>query len=309
MPSGDIRPASGDWRRAFAPLGVPTLIIADHPALLETALAAYADWVGEAPAAAPVIELRLGLGGASSGKVSDGIRIEGSRLALADAGIDGRADARTGRARCVVPPRLLDDPPAIAEAIDTLLLFLLARMGRPPLHAAGLMLGDTALLLAGPSGSGKSTLALAWAAEGLPVLSDDTVHLQLEPEFRIWSFARPIHVFADEAPPGDHAIRVRSGKRKAAVRLPPASGARRSADRAVLVVLDRAARPALDPIDAEDAVAALMRLDPGFDLLPLESARAIRAAARGGAWRLALTGDPAAAIALLRTRPELTRSA
>ncbi|HEU4962018.1 MAG TPA: hypothetical protein VFT56_16640 [Sphingomonas sp.] len=294
------RSGVGWWQRRLAPLDVSTSIIADHPVLLETASAAYADWTAADPAGPPAIEIRLRLAEASAAGVSDGIQVEGSRLMLAGEGIEGTADARTGRGCCSVPPRLLEDAAALAaEVVDPILLFLLARMGRTPLHAAGIVLGETAVLLAGRSGAGKSTLALAAAADGLSVLSDDTIHVQLGPRLRVWGFARAVHVFPDEAPPGDHAIRIQAGKRKATVALPaPARG--RHADRAILVVLDRGERLALEPIPAEEAMARLMRLDPGFDLLREQSAAAIGALAAGGAWRLTLTADPGAAIALLR---------
>ena len=47
------------------------------------------------------------------------------------------------------------------EMINTLVLFLVAQAARTPLHASAIMLGDTAIVLAGRSGSGKSSLALA----------------------------------------------------------------------------------------------------------------------------------------------------
>lgn len=301
MSPDHIQPEPDRWRRLLVPFDVPVLVIADDPALLDAACAAYADWVATVPQPVPAIEIRLELRRAAAGRVSNGIRVDGSRLTLGGAGIDGRADARIGRAECHVPPRLLSDAAALAaEVMDPLLLFMLARMGRPPLHASGLMIGQTAVLLAGPSGSGKSTLALAGAAQGLPVLSDDTVHLQLKPSVRVWSFARPVHVFAEEAPAGAHRLRLRGGKRKAAVELPVALGRVRCADRATLVVLDRGARLGLAAITAAEAIAALMPLDPGFDLLPEESAAAISAIAGAGAWRLTLTDAPAGAIELLR---------
>ena len=294
------RSEAGWWQRRLAPLDVPTSIIADHPVLLEAASAAYADWTAADLAAPPAIEVRLRLAEASAAGVSDGFHVEGSRLTLAGGGVEGTADARTGCGCCTVPPRLLEDAAALtAEVVDPILLFLLARMGRPPLHSAGIILGDTAILLAGPSGAGKSTLALAAAAQGLAVLSDDTIHVQIEPQLRVWGFARPVHVFSDEAPPGDHPIRTQAGKRKAAVALRDAMR-RHYADRAILVVLDRGERLALEPVPADEAVARLMRLDPGFDLLREQSAAAIGALAAGGAWRLTLTTDPGGAIALLR---------
>jgi hypothetical protein len=293
------------WHRHFALLDVPIVVIADDPALLATACAAYADWMMvEAPAAGSGIELRLKLGGASTERVSAAIRVEGSRLTLSGGGIDGEADARTGRARCVVPPWLADDPAALAaEIVDTLLLFLLARTGgRIPVHAAGVMLGDTALVLAGPSGAGKSTLALAAKARGLQVLSDDTLYVQRDPRLRVWGLPRPIHVFAKDAPPGPHAVRLRGGKEKAAIPLADRGSAEWVAERARLIVLRRGESLDLSPIDRATAIAALSRLDAGFDLLAEASTAAIRALAQDGAHVLTLVQDPRRAIDFLVER-------
>ncbi|MGE5721093.1 MAG: hypothetical protein ACM3YM_01415, partial [Sphingomonadales bacterium] len=194
------------------------------------------------------------------------------------------------------------DPAALAaEVTDTLLLFLLARSGRIPLHAAGVMSGDTALVLSGPSGSGKSTLALAAAARGFQVLSDDTVFIEVGPPARVWGLPRPIHVFPADAPSGAGATRQRGGKLKSVVPL-DAALSRRVADQAKLILLNRSDRLALTPLDTEAAVAGLSRLEPGFHLLREESEAAARALARHGAWRLDLADDPAAAIEFISTR-------
>jgi len=287
----------------IAPLGVPTLILSDDAGLRDTARAAYDDWRAQPPFAEPVITLRLEVGD-NSGPIEEArIRIEGSRLTLDGAGVAGWADAISKRAHCVAPRRLIGAPEALAETVmDTLLLFLLARTGRTPMHAAGVMFGDTALVLAGPSGSGKSTLSLAAMTRGLPILSDDTLYIQLQPGVRIWGFRRPIHVFPADAPRFNHATRLRGGKLKAVIPLSPGAAGPAVADKAMLVLLERGDRLALTPIDAETALAGLSRLDAGFDLLPQESGAAARALAGDGAWRLTLARDPGAAIDFLRER-------
>ena len=279
------------------PLGIPTLIIADDPQLIAAARAAYAHWCAVAPASEPQIELRLAIGRASSESVSLSITVEGSRLRLADDRVSGTADAATRKASATIPSDIAKDPDRFAEICDTLLLFILARNGRTPVHAAAFLLGDLAIVLAGPSGSGKSTLALAAADLGYAVLSDDTIFVQQEPSFRLWGFPRPIHVYPEDAPAGDHRIRNRNGKLKAAL---PVDVSALSAERATLVLLERGAEPALSPIAPAEAVEALMDLDAGFDLLEAESRAALEALASGGAWRLTLTDNPAAAIAVLR---------
>ena len=278
------------------PFGVPTLIIADDPQLRAAAAAAYSHWSAEAPVADPALELRLEIGCASSIDVSFEIRVKGSRLWIAGEGIEGTADAATGSGHARVPASLADDPVALTELIDTLLLFQLARHGRTPVHASAFMLGDVAVVLAGGSGSGKSTLALAATARGLPILSDDTIFVQREPEFAVWGCPRPIHVFPEDGPAGSHPTRLRNGKLKKAIEVPAFT---LKAEAAMLVLLERGERLALTAISAADALQSLMVLDSGFDLLAEESSDAIAVLASRGAWRMTLEKDPAAAIDLL----------
>jgi hypothetical protein len=278
--------------------GIATLVIADDPCLLATARAALVDWLTEAPIREPEITLRLARDDRPADWVSPAIRVEGSRLTIDGDGIRGEADATTGDAHCRVPARLIDAPGALADqVIDPLLLFLATRRGRTPVHASGVMIGDTVMVLAGAGGSGKSTLAVAAMARGLAVLSDDTLYVEHGAGLRVWGVPRPIHVFPHDAPPGDHETRLRGGKVKRAVQLPAGP---RYADRTTLVVLARGDTLALEAIAPEEATRQLAELEPGFDLLREESAAAVAALAAHGAWRLQLTHDPDAAIALLQ---------
>jgi hypothetical protein len=278
--------------------GIATLIIADDPRLLATARAALVDWLSEAPMPEPEIILRLARDDRPADWVSPAIRVGGSRLTIDGEGICGEADATTGKARCRVPAWLIDAPDALTDqVIDPLLLFLATRRGRTPVHASGVMIGDTAVVLAGASGSGKSTLAVAAMTRGLTVLSDDTLYVEHSAGLRVWGIPRPIHVFPSDAPAGQHETRLRGGKVKHAVHLPAGP---RYADRAALIILARGHRLALDAIAPDEAMRVLAKLEPGFDLLREESAAAVAALSAHGAWRLRLTHDPDAAIALLQ---------
>ncbi len=294
---GRMRISGPSFETVFEPLGLATAISADDAALLEAVCRLYGEWRTARATTPPRLQLRFEVGADVSGGVATDIGVNGPRLTLRGAGVAGWADAETGRAQARVSPALAADPAALAEASDTLLLFLLTRSGRIPVHAAGVLVGGTALVLAGPSGAGKSTLALRAMQRGLPILSDDTVYIQLQPDLRVWGFRRPLHVFPAEAPRFTDGVRLRAGRVKAVVPLSPAAaGGPLSADRAALVVLGRGPRIALEPIDARAAVAGLSRLDPGFDLLAGPSAQAIAALAAAGAWRLSLTDDPDAAL-------------
>jgi hypothetical protein len=272
----------------------PVVIRASDPALLAAAAEAYPDWRRSGQTDGPPITLELEAVGATSGEPLR-IDVEERRLRLTGAGAQGWADARTLTAGCKLPLALA------GEVLDTLVLFLLTRSGRTPLHAAGVMCGDTAVVLAGPSGSGKSTLSLAAMMRGLQVLSDDTVYIQLKPRLRIWGFPRPIHVFPADAPRFILGTRLRGGKLKAAAPMRPWPGPP-VAERAAVVVLARGNRIGLEPIEPQVAARALSRLEPGFDLLEAESAEAIAAVTGQGCWRLTLTRDPAAAIEALVER-------
>ena len=281
-------------------MGRPVVMRAREPALLAAAAEAYAPWRAAGPADGPPIALELETADeAAPGPVE--IEAAGSRLRLTG-GAEGWADAQALSAFCRVPPGLIEQPGRLAgEVLDTLLLFLLTRSGRIPLHAAGVMCGSTALLLAGPSGSGKSTLSLAAVGRGLRILSDDTVYIQMLPRLRIWGLPRPAHVFPADAPGFIGETRLRAGKLKAVVPVP--SGPEPPvADRAAVVLLEQSDRIGLEPIEPQVAAGALARLEPGFDLLARESAEAIAAVTAPGAWRLTLTRDPAAAIDALVQR-------
>jgi hypothetical protein len=286
---------------ALSIMGRPVLIQAGDPALRAALADAYPVWPA-GPADGPPITLAITLAmrtGNAAGSAQTCIEVQGSRLLLSGDGIGGWADASTLSAACTVPESLLGEPARLAEEVtDTLLLFLLTRSGRVPLHAAAFVCGDIAVLLAGPSGSGKSTLTLAAMSRGLRILSDDTVYIQLQPRLRIWGFPRPAHVFPADAPGFIGATRLRGGKLKAAIKLPPWREPP-VADQAALVLLTRGNTIQLEPVAQAVAAASLSRLDAGFDLLAQESAQAIAAITAHGAWHLTLAQDPDAAIQTL----------
>ena len=108
-------------------------------------------------------------------------------------------------------------------------------------------------------------------------------------------------MFPADAPGFIQETRLRGGKLKAVVPVPPRSELP-AADHAAVVVLERGEAVRLQPIEPPVAAAALSRLEPGFDLLARESAAAIAAVTALGCWRLTLTRDPAAAIDALMDR-------
>ncbi|HEY2446891.1 MAG TPA: hypothetical protein VGI20_14240 [Rhizomicrobium sp.] len=212
-------------------------------------------------------------------------------------GIALRGNGRLGRGACVFPGGGTDSG-AFREAINTIVLFLVAHAGRTPIHASAVMIGDRAIVLAGRSGSGKSSLAQAADRAGLPVLSDDTVFVQVEPSFRVWGRTEAIHLREADVPAGvTGGIRIRAGRLKRAL---PVARPRRNADQALLCVIGQGGNFGLEPIQQEEAVRMLTEApEPGFEFYGARSEEAVRAVAAGGCWRLTLSRDPDAAIAAL----------
>jgi hypothetical protein len=223
--------------------------------------------------------------------------IAGSRLAIAFDHISSYADGLTGRGRCACRREDINGA-AAAEAINTVVLFLVAHAGRIPVHASAFMLRDTAIVLAGRSGSGKSSLAYSANRKRLPVLSDDTLYVQPEPRLRIWALPNAIHVLKKDAPgEAGGAMRFRSGRWKRAL---PIQQPAHMAERSILCVLDHGSAVGLEPMPCGEAVSLLTRFpEPGYEFYGDRSAAAIRALTQGGCWKLTLSQDPDAAIDML----------
>lgn len=296
--TGDRPPVGGAFAW-FSPLGVMLRVRANHPRLIKAVAAACRGWEAPADPHGPTLDLSLKVGPVPIDGTGPTVEIDGLALAI-HGGVEARADAGRGEAWCRVANAAAFDDPGFREAVlDCLILWLLTRNGRTPIHASGFAVGQTAILLAGRSGSGKSCLALAAHASGFRLLSDDTVYLETGCRLRVWGVPRPVHLFPEDAPHDAQAlVRVRNGKRKYAVALPTPSQPV-IATAASLCVLARGDRVALEPLDASAARAALGPLEPGFDLLAAEIEAGLRRIMRRGAWRLTLGADPHAAIALL----------
>ena len=198
-------------------MGRPVLISSADEALLGAIARTYGEWPVSRLAGGPQIRLALELGPAERGGGSIALVVDGPLLRMTGAGVEGWADARWLEARCRIPIGLAAGADDLTRVTDTLLLFLLTRSGRIPVHAAGVVIGKMAVVLAGPSGTGKSTLSLAAMARGLRILSDDTVYIQLQPSLRIWGFPRPVHVFPADAPRFTAGRAIRSASRRRAL--------------------------------------------------------------------------------------------
>jgi len=195
--------------------------------------------------------------------------------------------------------------------LEAATLFLLTRLDRIPFHAAGLIRGDGALLLAGRSGAGKSTLA--WAAlrsdAGFGMLAEDCVYIQTEPESRVWGWPGFFHLsleaaaFFDELRSHEPFI-MASGKRKIALKAraitsSPVKG--HWVGRATVCLIERSGGPPrLEPLDSQEAECLLFSaIEEGFDLFADRLPSAVRPFLIPHAWRLDPGPDPSMAVPLL----------
>jgi hypothetical protein len=193
----------------------------------------------------------------------------------------------------VTPALVADRAHFRAEVLEAVTLALLSHFDRHPVHAAAVARNGRALVLAAPSGTGKSTLAHACHRDGLALMSEDQIRVQLSPRVRIWGW--PLRVRLRETGTREGAKRtidVRAG----------IGAARLVANEYAVCVLAREGGAAgLTPLDAATLSRLLdAQLAPGFDRFP-ERWPAVRdALAAGGGWRLALSSDVRDAVALVR---------
>ena len=83
--------------------------------------------------------------------------------------VDDQGDAARIHRFESLPDVLSELEQRVAQAI------LATERAETPLHAAGAVVGDRAVVALGESGAGKSSLALAWSVAGTPLLADDIV--------------------------------------------------------------------------------------------------------------------------------------
>ena len=298
---GVIEESYGVWR-----------VLEDHPGLVETepvrvTVIVYDD--GE-----DVVEGDRTAEGSAGGEAREHMRLQYrvpdvERIYITAPGCLGVTDARRREAIGYVTPALVCDREHFRYAfISGLTMGLLSPMDRQPLHAAALVRGETALLLAGPSGTGKSTLCYSAAVNGLSVLSDDYVNLQRHPQLRVWGMPAHLHLPVDArehfpALAQDRATLLSNGKEKIAINLREmgAEAPLPVVERAGICVLTRSkAEPELSRLNTDELRTRLLASpEYGFDLYSDTIEESVHQLAENGGWTLDLGSRPDAAIPFL----------
>ncbi|HWK88511.1 MAG TPA: hypothetical protein VNP72_00900, partial [Longimicrobium sp.] len=292
-------------------LGIPVRFESDAREVLEAVEESFGAWraaaVSEEWIGRPPVRVRIRL--APSGEVSgppgamEMHRREPRFLALRGEGVRAYADTGRRAAAGRVSRAMLERPALLrGGVIEALTLWLLTALDRQPLHAAGVVRGDTALLLAGPSGVGKSTTAYAAMRAGLGVLAEDCVYLQERPVPRVWGLPGFVNLLAETARWFPELASVAptlraSGDVKLAM---PTVSARMGVARAGICLLARGDVAGVERVGAREVERALLeKLEPGFDRFAATIGGPVRRLAERGGWRLTLPPSPPDAVPLL----------
>jgi hypothetical protein len=219
-----------------------------------------------------------------------------ARVVVETAGSVGVSDPLRREASARVTRGLVADRMHFrTEILEAITLALLSHFDRHPVHAAAVASNGCAVLLAAPSGTGKSTLAYHCHLDGLDLLGDDHVRVQIEPRVRGWGWPARVRLLADPA--------SSSAAAKEVIQLhTEMTPARLVADEMHVCCLTRDGGPAsLEPLDAAALASALDgQLAPGFDRFPARWPTVLDALARHGGWRLNLSSDPREGVKLVR---------
>ncbi len=228
-----------------------------------------------------------------------------TRVIVHSAGSVGLSDPERRSSVAYVTSALVADRDHFrTEVLEALTLALISHFDRHPIHAAAVMRGDRAVLLAGPTGAGKSTLAYLAHTAGIDVLSDDRVWVQREPRLRVWGWPGRVRLLPSAAFVFPQLARSTHSfpeqhEDKLAITLPPAA-CRFVADRAEVCVLESGAAASLERVTPAALVETLGDLlAAGFDRFPARQEPVLRELAGSGGWRLTLSPDPHEALPLL----------
>ena len=183
-----------EFREQFFPLGVPIEVQSNRETVLAAASLSFGRY-GECPSGKPA-ELLIQL-------CVDPERHDEKPLAVpcyralshlfhigcSEASF-AIADLARGSAVGFVSPEIANDTSFFCYVfLECLFHVLTVHRNHTPVHCSCVALSDCGVLICGASGTGKTTLAYACLKAGMQIVSDDVVHLRLDPvrhELKLW---------------------------------------------------------------------------------------------------------------------------
>ena len=178
----------------FNPIGTPIRVESNHEAVIHVARENFGRYGKPLPGESPKFSLRLCV---------DPVHRAGppwpkpnfrslNHLVHINCGDSNFAVADLNTGVCIgfVTEAMVEDASFFKSTfLDCLFYVLAVHHNYTPVHCSGVVSRGRGVLICGVSGTGKTTLAYACARSGLQVLSDDVVHLQIDPVndlLRLW---------------------------------------------------------------------------------------------------------------------------
>ena len=178
----------------FNPIGTPIRVESNHEAVIQVAQENFGRYGEPTPGESPKFLLRVCVdpvhrAGPPWPKPSFRSLNHLFHIACGDSNF-AVADLNTRVCIGFVTQEMVGDSSFFRSTfLDCLFYVLAVHHDYTPVHCAGVVSGGRAVLICGVSGAGKTTLAYACARSGLQVLSDDVVHLRIDPAsngLRLW---------------------------------------------------------------------------------------------------------------------------
>jgi len=184
------------FREDFNPIGTPIRVESNHEAVIRVAQENFGRYGKPSPEESPKFFLRVCVdpvhrAGPPWPKPSFRSLNHLFHIACGDSNF-AVADLNTGVCVGFVTQAMVEDSSFFKSTfLDCLFYVLAVHHDYTPVHGSGVVNGGRGVLICGVSGTGKTTLAYACARSGLQVLSDDVVHLRIDPSNRLRLWGRP----------------------------------------------------------------------------------------------------------------------